>query len=100
MNDERQKIKIRIGTWDHLLKVSSPEEENYFRRAAKEINAKLISYQTEYPGNPSIEFLSFIALLMAKKVLMLEDRIKNDPLKEEIDDLDARLRQYLQKDNE
>lgn len=99
MNDDGQKIKIRIADRELSLKVKSPDDEAYFRRGAKDVNELLSQYKERYPGNSLSDFLSMIALIMAKKVHELKNRMDNDPLRGDIEDLSSRLKKYLEKDN-
>ena len=100
MNEEGQRIKVRIAERDLAFKVETPEEEANFRCGAKEVNMMLSQYKERYPKNSLSDFLSLIALIMAKKVQELERRINDDPVKGEIEDLTAKITQYLEKDND
>ena len=57
-----QKITIKIGERDYVLKASSPESEEYIRLAAEAINKKLDSFRESFPGKNTLDLLSFVAL--------------------------------------
>lgn len=95
-----QKIKIKIAGKDLSLKANDPHEEAMYRRAGSEINDKIALYRNKYPKNSLNDFLSIIALLYAKEVQELNFRIEHDPLREDLANLSARLKDYLDKDKD
>lgn len=99
--EERKEISItlKIGNKNELpFKVSSPEQEALYRRAAKDINEKIAQYRNRYPDNTLEDFLSVTALIFALKVRELEKQLESDPLKKEVAALTSELEEYLKND--
>lgn len=100
MEEKREiSITLKIGNKTELpLKVSSPEQEALYRRAAKDINEKITQYRNRYPDNTLEDFLSMTAFIFALRVRELEKRLESDPLKKEVSALTNELEEYLKND--
>ena len=89
-----QRITIKIRDRKFTLEAESPEMEHYIRVAAEKVDEKYYEYLKMFPGKTSDEILSFIALNSFIRMDELERAIEEK--KKEEEDLQARLRSYLE----
>ena len=72
-----QSIKIQISGHTYPLKVNSPEQEEYIRKAAKEINRQIEAYQSKLPNKSLVEILSIMSLNVCVTNLSLSKQLKD-----------------------
>lgn len=89
-----QRITIRILDRKFTLDAESPEKEHNIRVAAEKVDGKYLEYRKMFPGKTSDEILSFIALNCFIRIDELEKAVEEQKKGE--DDLQARLRSYLE----
>lgn len=92
-NDEKLVIQLNIGSQKYPISVRRDQEE-VFRKAAKQINEKISRYQVAYPGQGYEKYMSVALLDFAVKVLQIENNNATEPfcrslstLTEEIEDI-------------
>ena len=70
-----QNIKIHIADRPYSLKVTSEEQEALIRKAADEVNRKILAYQSKLQGKGIVELLSFAALnLCMSNITLLQQQ--------------------------
>ena len=89
-----QRITIRILDRKFTLDAESPEKEHDIRVAAEKVDGKYLEYRKMFPGKTSDEISSFIALSCFIRIDELEKAVEEQKKGE--DDLQARLRSYLE----
>ena len=71
-----QNIKIHIADRPYSLKVTSEEQEALIRKAADEVNRKILAYQSKLQGKGIVELLSFAALNLCMSNITLQQQQK------------------------
>ena len=89
-----QSIKIQISGHTYPLKVNSPEQEEYIRKAAKEINRQIEAYQNKLPNKSLVEILSIMSLNVCVTNLSLSKQLKE--MKEAEESLAKEIEGYLE----
>ena len=89
-----QSIKIQIAGYPYPLKVNSPEQEEYIRKAAKEINRQIEAYQSKLPNKSLIEILSIMSLNVCVTNLSISKQLKE--MKEAEASLAKEIEAYLE----
>ena len=89
-----QSIKIQISGYTYPLKVNSPEQEEYIRKAAKEINRQIEAYQSKLPNKSLVEILSIMSLNVCVTNLSLSKQLKE--MKEAEESLAKEIEGYLE----
>lgn len=92
--EEKLSMRINIAERYYPLKVNREEEER-IRRAAKLINDKLLLYKQTYSGKEAQDFLAMVSLHFATKFLELEEKMDEQPVIEELTDLNENILEYL-----
>lgn len=70
-NEDKLVIKLMVGNQLYPISVRRDQEE-VFRRAAKDINEKLQKYQTTYPNQGYEKYMSIALLDFAVRALQIE----------------------------
>lgn len=70
-NEDKLVIKLMVGNQLYPISVRRDQEE-VFRRAAKDINEKLQKYQTTYPNQGYEKYMSIALLDFAVRTLQIE----------------------------
>ena len=89
-------IKLMIGNQMYPISVKR-EQEEIFRKAAKDIKEKLQRYQTTYPNQGSEKYMSIALLDFAVKVLQLENTNETEPYNKSLEQLTLEIEQALGK---
>ena len=89
-------INVIIADRPYRLKINQEEEEKV-RRAAKEVNDKVKSFQSTYEAKDKQDYLAMAALLFAVEVEKGRHRApeENDELYAKLDELDKTLADFL-----
>lgn len=96
MEDNAQKISLKIYLRNFETTVSSPEEEQLTRRAASQLNEIITEYNSLYPDRDIIDKLIFIALQQSVKKLFLEKEIAK--IDYEQSQMASQISEYLKDD--
>ena len=88
-----QKISIKIGDREFKLTVSSPQQEEAIRLAAKTINNRLQDYATRHVGKHPLDIMSMVALneTVARIVVQKELKVRDAEIEKLGEDLDRYL---------
>lgn len=70
-NEDKLVIKLMVGNQLYPISVRRDQEE-VFRKAAKDINEKLQKYQTTYPNQGYEKYMSIALLDFAVRALQIE----------------------------
>ena len=89
-----QKITIKILGNRFPLVADSAEQEKAIREAAEKVDSKFYEYLKMTPGQSPDQILSFVALNSFIRIAELEKAIED--MKRDEEDLQARLRGYLE----
>ena len=95
-NKDKLIIKLMIGNQIYPISVKR-EQEEIFRKAAKDINEKLQRYQTTYPNQGYEKYMSIALLDFAVKVLQLENSNETEPYNKTLAQLTLEIEQTLGK---
>jgi len=89
-------INVIIADRPYRLKIN-PSEEEKVRRAAKEVNDKVKSFQSTYEAKDKQDYLAMAALLFAVEVEKSSQRApeENNELYAKLDELDKTLADFL-----
>jgi len=88
-----QRITVKIGEREYVLKAPTPEHEELFRLAAQAVDKRLKSYLASYPDKTPADLLSFVAL--NECVSRIQVQRKMDASLKEADSLKTDLESYL-----
>lgn len=88
-----QKISIKIAGRTYNLTAASPEQEEIYRLAAEDINARFAAYTHSHPGKTAADMLSMVAL--SETVIRFSQQKEMDKLRKSESDLEKDLQQYL-----
>lgn len=94
--DDKLSIKVNIAERYYPLKIDRDDEEK-IRRAAKQINEKVLQYKQKYTDKDTQDFLAMAALQFV--IQNIESEVKDDssPLEESLKELNDELGSYLNK---
>jgi cell division protein ZapA len=92
---DKLSIKVNIAERFYPLKVDKTDEEK-IRKAAKEINDKIILYKKKYTDKDDQDFLAMVALQFATKVVEKEMSTDTSLLLGNLENLDRELGEYLE----
>ncbi len=92
---DKLSIKVNIAERFYPLKVDKTDEEK-IRKAAKEINDKIILYKKKYTDKDDQDFLAMVALQFATKVVEKEMSADTSLLLGNLENLDRELGEYLE----
>ncbi len=90
-------IKVIIANRPYPLTVSSEEEEELIRKAAKQINEMVKDYESKYAVKDKQDLLAMCALDYATKSIRFEGKevVEDDELKKELKNLEEIVTNFL-----
>ena len=91
---DKLSIKVNIAERFYPLKVDKVDEEK-IRKAAKEINDKIVLYKKRYTDKDDQDFLAMVALQFATKVVEKDINADSSALMTSLDGLNNELQEYL-----
>lgn len=96
---EEEKLSIRINLADRYypLKIEAKDEER-IRGAAKLINEKILQYKQRYVDKDHQDFLAMAALQFVIRYLEMEEKVDDQPILEDLKELNEELEVYLKKE--
>jgi len=96
---EEEKLSIRINLADRYypLKIEAKDEER-IRGAAKLINEKILQYKQRYVDKDNQDFLAMAALQFVIRYLEMEEKVDDQPILEDLKELNEQLEVYLKKE--
>ncbi|MBS3807746.1 MAG: cell division protein ZapA [Bacteroidales bacterium] len=96
---EEEKLSIRINLADRYypLKIEARDEER-IRGAAKLINEKILQYKQRYVDKDNQDFLAMAALQFVIRYLEMEEKVDDQPILEDLKELNEELEVYLKKE--
>ena len=98
MNQDSEKLIIKLMIGNQIYPISvKREQEEVFRKAAKDINEKLQRYQTTYPNQGYEKYMSIALLDFAVKVQQLENSNETLPYNKALEQLTLEIEQALGK---
>jgi len=92
--DEKLSIKVNIADRYYPLKIERKDEEK-IRKAARQINEKVLQYKQRYLDKDAQDFLAMAALQFVTKVLELEERFDTGPIEQQVKELSKELEEYI-----
>jgi cell division protein ZapA len=95
--EEKLSIKVNVADRYYPLKIDRKDEEK-IRRAAKEINDKVLLYKKRYLDKDVQDFLAMAALQFVTKVIELEETRETIPVVDEIMKINQELEDYIKKE--
>jgi cell division protein ZapA (FtsZ GTPase activity inhibitor) len=88
-------IRVMIMDTSYPIKVKREEEEIY-RKAAKQLNEKILAYRKKFDRNLNdIDYVIMVAFELSLLRLQLEEERDNSPFISTIQALDNRLAEYF-----
>lgn len=94
MEDGKLSIRINLADRYYPLKIEAKDEER-IRRAAKLINEKILQYKQRYVDKDNQDFLAMAALQFVIKYLEMEEKADNQPIMEDLKELNEELDEYF-----
>jgi cell division protein ZapA len=94
MGDDKLSIRINLADRYYPLKIEAKDEER-IRRAAKLINEKILQYKQRYVDKDNQDFLAMAALQFVIKYLEMEEKADNQPIMEDLKELNEELDEYF-----
>ena len=70
-----QDITIKLANKPYPLTASTPEQEQLIRRAADEVNRRVLEYQAKTPEGQMLDFMSFAALNICMSYITLCEQL-------------------------
>jgi cell division protein ZapA len=95
--EEKLSIKVNVADRYYPLKIDRKDEEK-IRRAAKQINDKVLLYKKRYLEKDVQDFLAMAALQFVTKVIELEENNQSNTLMEEVEKINQELEEYTGKE--
>lgn len=96
MVNESDKLVIKLMIGHQLYPISvKRDQEEIFRKAAKEINEKIQRYQTTYPNQGHEKYMSIALLDFAVKVQQIERSNETAPYNQALEQLTLEIEQAL-----
>jgi cell division protein ZapA len=94
-----EKLSIRVNVADRFypLKIDRKDEEK-IRRAAKQINDKVLQYKKKYIDKDIQDFLAMAALQFVTRIIDLEENHQPGDVITEVDVLNRELDDYFKKE--
>jgi len=92
--DDKLSIKVNIADRYYPLKIERKDEEK-IRKAARQINEKVLQYKQRYLDKDAQDFLAMAALQFVTKVLELEERFDTGPIEQQVKELSKELEEYI-----
>ncbi len=94
MAEDKLSIRINLADRYYPLKIEAKDEER-IRRAAKLINEKILQYRQRYVDKDNQDFLAMAALQFVIKYLEIEENADNQPIMEDLKELNEELEAYF-----
>ncbi|MFW6103729.1 MAG: cell division protein ZapA [Bacteroidota bacterium] len=94
MAEDKLSIRINLADRYYPLKIEAKDEER-IRRAAKLINEKILQYKQRYIDKDNQDFLAMAALQFVIKYLEIEEKADNQPIMEDLKELNEELEAYF-----
>lgn len=94
MAEDKLSIRINLADRYYPLKIESKDEER-IRKAAKLINEKILQYKQRYVDKDNQDFLAMAALQFVIKFLEMEEKTDNQPIMEDLKELNEELEAYF-----
>ncbi|MBS3769047.1 MAG: cell division protein ZapA [Bacteroidales bacterium] len=94
MAEDKLSIRINLADRYYPLKIEAKDEER-IRRAAKLINEKILQYRQRYVDKDNQDFLAMAALQFVIKYLEIEEKADNQPIMEDLKELNEELEAYF-----
>ena len=96
MNESQDKFVIQLMIGKQIFPISiRRDQEEVFRKAAKQINEKLARYQTAYPNQGYENYMSVALLDFAVNVLQLEQLNATEHYRRSVENLTAEVEKAL-----
>ncbi len=95
--DEKLSIRINLADRYYPLKIEAKDEER-IRNAAKLINEKILQYRQRYVDKDNQDFLAMAALQFVIRYLEMQERADEQPILEDLKELNEELDLYLKKE--
>lgn len=93
--DDKFLIHIEIAGRRYPITIRREEEES-MRAAAKQINQKLLQYQTEYGTRYDVrDWLAIVALQLSVSNLQLEEKHDISPIVRKLQEFNEEMERYL-----
>lgn len=92
--DDKFTINVSICDRNYPITINRNEEEK-IRKAAKKINDTIAKYRQVYSNKDGQDFLAFVALQFATRVVESEEHYEVQPVIEELGKLDEQLSALL-----
>ncbi len=92
--EDKLSIRLSIANRFYPLKVNREEEEQ-LRKAAKHINDRITKYQLKYKSKDLQDVLSMVILEFVNKNFILEDKLDELPIRNQINEINQDLIDYL-----
>lgn len=99
MGDEKFLVTLEVDGRRYPLRIKRSEEEA-FRKAAKEIDKKIIQYRVKFGANPNLtaqDFMAMTAIQALAGSLSIESKNNTKPYEDKIGSLINELDIYLKK---
>ncbi|MGM0530220.1 MAG: cell division protein ZapA [Bacteroidota bacterium] len=94
MAEDKLSIRINLADRYYPLKIEAKDEER-IRTAAKLINEKILQYKQRYTDKDNQDFLAMAALQFVIKYLENEEKADNQPIMEDLKELNEELEAYF-----
>ena len=92
--DELLSINVAIAENIFSLKIPRKDEER-FRKAAKQVNDKFITYQQKYPNMLHAKIFAMVAFEFATEFLKMEGQTDMEPFVKKVESMDKLLEDFL-----
>jgi len=93
-DDDKLSIRINLADRYYPLKIEAKDEER-IRKAAKLINEKILQYKQRYVDKDNQDFLAMAALQFVIKYLEMDEKTDNQPIMEDLKELNEELEEYF-----
>lgn len=97
--DDKLSIRVNVAERFYPLKIERKDEEK-IRRAARMINEKVLQYKQRYTDKDLQDFLAMVALQFVIKLIDLEDNLDEEPLWQDLRELEQQLDDFIQNKKE
>src|SRR6056297_3105500 len=97
MGEEKLSIKLNLADRYYPLKIERDDEER-IRKAAKLINEKILQYKQRYSDKDNQDFLAMAALQFVIRYLEIEEKSDEQPILEDLKELNQELAEYMSKE--
>jgi hypothetical protein len=95
--EDKLSIKVNLVDRYYPLKIDGKDEER-IRKAAKLINERVLQYKQKYSDKDTQDFLAMAALQFVIKNLEIEEAANDQPIMNQLAELNSTLEEYLEKE--